>query len=73
MSKLRQRKLFNYSTNGGVTRQAIASAKHACKNKFLHVILDSYCEMSLKVGNRLRIANITTIDLSIESLTYPCN
>ena len=31
--------------------RVIASAKHACKNELLHVILDSYCEMSLKEGN----------------------
>ena len=73
MSKLRQMQLSNYSTIGGVTRQVIASAKHACENELLHVILDSYSEMSLKEDNQLRRSNITTIDLLIktETVTTP--
>ena len=70
MSKLRQRKLSNYSI-GGMTRQVIASAKHACENELLHVILDSYCEMSLKEGNQLRRSNITPIDLSESLCDWP--
>ena len=48
---------------GGVTHQVIASAKHACENELLHVILDFYSEMSLKEVNHLRRSNITPIDL----------
>ena len=55
--------LSNYSTIGGVTRHVIVSAKHACENELLHVLLDSYSEMSLKEGNQLRRSNITPIDL----------
>ena len=53
MSKLRQMQLSNYSTIGGVTRQVIASVKHACENELLLVIglLNSYSEMPLKEGN----------------------
>ena len=38
LSKLRQMQLSNYSTIGGVTRQVIASAKHACENVLLHYL-----------------------------------
>ena len=62
-SNLRQMQLSNCRTIGGVTCQVIASAKHACENKLLHVIPDSYSEMSLKEGNQLRRSNITPIDL----------
>ena len=55
--------LSNCCAIGGVTRQVNASAKHACENELLHVILDFYSEMSLKEGNQLRRSNITTIEL----------
>ena len=71
MSKLRQMQLSNYSTIGGVTRQVIATAKHVCENELLHVILDSYSEMSLKEGNQLRRSNITPIDLLSMTETVP--
>ena len=71
MSKLRQMQLSNCRTIGGVTRQVIASAKHACENELLHVELDSYSEMSLKEGNQLRTSNITPIDLLSMTETVP--
>ena len=71
MSKLRQMQLSNCRTIGGVTRQVIASAEHACENELLHVILDSYSEMSLKEDNELRTSNITPIDLLSMTKTVP--
>ena len=63
--------LSNYSAIDGVTRYVIASAKHACETELLHVILDSYSEMSLKEGNQLRRSNITPIDLFSMTETVP--
>ena len=71
MSKLRQMQLSNYSAIGGVTRPVIASANYDCENELLHVILDSYSDMSLKEGNQLRRLNITPIDLLSMTETVP--
>ena len=71
MSKLRQMQLSNCRIIGGVIRQVIASAKHACENELLHVKLDFYSEMSLKESNQLWRSNITPIDLFSMTETVP--
>ena len=65
MSKLNK---CNYPTT---LQLVIASAKHACENALLHVILDSYSEMSLKEVNQLRRSIITPIDLLCMTETVP--
>ena len=47
------------------------TTKDACENELLHVILDSYSEMSLKEGYQLRRSIITPIDLLCMAETVP--
>ena len=54
MSKMRQMPLVQLSTLGDVNND-ISSASNVCRgSEFIHLVLDSYVEMSLKEGERLR-------------------
>jgi len=55
MSKMRQMPLVQLSTLGDVINAIISSASNVCRGPdFIHLVLDSYVEMSLKEGERLR-------------------
>jgi hypothetical protein len=61
MSKIRQMPLAQFSNLGAVINAIIISAARLSKNvKFIHLVLDSYIEMSLKEGERMRRTDSTT-------------
>ena len=69
MSKMRQMPLENISTLGGAINAVINSASSICEGpEYIHLVLDSYIEMSLKEGERLRrgdeATGIAIIDMS---------
>lgn len=54
MSKMRQMPLVQLSTLGDVINAIISLASNVCRGpEFIHLVLDSYVEMSLKEGERL--------------------
>jgi len=61
MSKIRQMSLAQFPNMGVVIDTIITSASSLCQNmKFIHVVLDSYIEMSLKEGERMRRTDSTS-------------
>ena len=61
MSKMRQMPLAQFPTLGAVINAIITSALCLClESEFIHLMLDSYIEMSLKEGERMRRADSTT-------------
>ncbi|KAH3863596.1 hypothetical protein DPMN_026584 [Dreissena polymorpha] len=69
MSKMRQMPLAQCSTLGGAINAVINSASSICEGpEYIHLVLDSYVEMSLKEGERLRrgdeATGIAIIDMS---------
>jgi hypothetical protein len=55
MSRMRQMPLVQFPNMGVVIEAIITSASSLCQNvKFVHLVLDSYIEMSLKEGERMR-------------------
>ena len=55
MSKMRQMPLTQFRNLGMVIEAIISSSSSLCRNThFIHLVLDSYIEMSLKEGERLR-------------------
>ena len=71
MSKIRHMNLSNHSTFSEVIQTVIVSAKRVCTSELLHVVLDSYCEMSLKEGERLRRSNVQPLDIVTINETVP--
>lgn len=61
MSKIRQMPLAEFPTLGAVINAIINSAASLCqKPELIHLVLDSYIEMSLKEGERMRRTGSTT-------------
>ena len=65
MSNMRQMQLAHFRNFGAVIDSIINSASCLSQNvKFIHLVLDSYIEMSLKEGERMRRTDPSTgIDL----------
>ena len=61
MSKIRQMPLAQFPTLGAVINAIISSISSLCQEpEFIHLVLDSYIEMSLKEGERMRRTDSTT-------------
>jgi len=61
MSKMRQMSPAQLSTLGDVIIAIVTSASNLCRGPdFIHLVLDSYVEMSLKEGERLRRSDEAT-------------
>lgn len=61
MSKMRQMPLAQFPTLGAVINAIISSTSSLCQEpEFIHLVLDSYIEMSLKEGERMRRTDSTT-------------
>ncbi len=61
MSKIRQMPLSQFPNLGAVINAIFTSASSISHNtEFIHFVLDSYIEMSLKEGERMRRADLTT-------------
>ena len=61
MSKMRQMPLARFPTFGAVINAIIRSVSSLCQEpQFIHLVLDSYIESSLKEGERLRRTDSTT-------------
>ena len=65
MSKMRQMPLARFPNLGALINAIISSTSSLCQEpEFIHLVLDSYIEMSLKEGERMRQKDLTTgIDL----------
>ncbi|KAL8619946.1 hypothetical protein ACOMHN_015228 [Nucella lapillus] len=65
MSKMRQMPLTEFSTIGAAVIKVIESSTRLChESDFIHLVLDSYIELSLKEGERMRRrADVTPIDI----------
>jgi len=64
MSKMRQMPLAEFSTLGDVVTAVITSATSLChESDYIHLVLDSYIEFSLKEGERMKRTNVTPIDI----------
>ena len=65
MSKMRQMPLAQFPNMGVAIDTIITSASSLCQNvKFVHLVLDSYIEMSLKEAERMRPTG-STLGISI--------
>ncbi|KAL7396930.1 hypothetical protein ABVT39_013826 [Epinephelus coioides] len=61
MSKMHQMQLARFPTLGAAISTIISSTSSLCEEpEFIHIILDSYIEMSLKEGERVRRTDSTT-------------
>ena len=60
MSKVRQLPLPQFADLGSVIDAVITSSACLCQSEFVHLVLDSYIEMSLKEGERMRRTDSTT-------------
>ena len=61
MSKMRQMPLAQFPTFGAVISAIITSTSSICQGpEFIHLVLDSYVELSLKEGERMRRTESTT-------------
>ncbi|KAL8622995.1 hypothetical protein ACOMHN_027116 [Nucella lapillus] len=65
MSKMQQMPLTEFSTIGAAVIKVIESSTRLChESDFIHLVLDSYIELSLKEGERMRRrADVTPIDI----------
>ena len=76
MSKVRQyRNLSSFTDFGQVIQRTLSATKNVCLADRLHIVFDSYCELSVKEGERIRRAadcggEIDVISLS-ESVPIP--
>ncbi|KAH3725183.1 hypothetical protein DPMN_051018 [Dreissena polymorpha] len=71
MSKMRQMPLAQFSTLVGVINVVINSVSSICEGpEYIHLVLDSFVEMSFKEGERLRCGDeatcIAIIDMSTD-------
>lgn len=64
MSKVRQMPLAQFANLGAVIDTIITSASYLSQEpEYIHLVLDSYIEMSLKEGERMRRTDTTGIDI----------
>ena len=72
MSKMRQMPLSRFPNLGALINATISSTSSLCQEpEFIHLVLDSYIEMSLKEGERMWRKDLTTgidiIDMEIDT------
>ena len=57
MSKIRQYPdLSNFQNFGQLIKTSFGAAKHVCEPDYIHLVFDSYFELSVKDGERVRRA-----------------